>query len=288
MEEEFDDFLGPNLQYVHQHKVQHKELLELIDLRMLELFNDKADKYDKARIQCLSNNGATSWLDVVPNDYYGVKYDNQEMWVLLSLFFGCNIINIDKLCHKCGNKMDKRGYHSLQCAKGKHQIQRHNSIRDEVNKLLRQAQYNTKIEQKYKYSADNGQIIINNKIPGDILAYRYDQGNDYYFDAVVGNIFATSYINNTSKESNRLWLAKKKENDKMSKHEHVIHFIPLAIEVMGGLGDKFKYVLQNMAHKIGTMKKIKYQVMMNRIRKKIIAILMKQNAKMIISSMLIS
>ena len=183
--------------------------------------------------------------------------------------------------------MDKRGYHSLQCVKGKHQIQRHNSIRDEVNRLLKQAQYNTKIEQKYKYDSNNQQVVNDNKIPGDIVAYRYDQGNDYYFDTVVGNVFASSYIKNTSKDSNRLWLAKKKEKDKMLKHEHVPHLIPLAIEVMGGLGDRFKYVLQNIAHTVGTMKKIKYPIMMNRIRKRLIAILMKQNAKMIISSMLI-
>ena len=183
--------------------------------------------------------------------------------------------------------MDKRGYHSLQCVHGKHQIQRHNKVRDEVNKFLKQAQYNTKIEQKYTFNKDKNEMITNNKIPGDILAYRYDQGNDYYFDAVVGNIFASTYINKTSSNNGRLWLAKTKEKDKISKHEHVPHFIPLAIEVLGGMGDRFKFVLQNLANKIATMKKIKYQVMMNRIRKQIIAVLMKQNAKMIISSMLI-
>ena len=55
--------------------------------------------------------------------------------------------------------------------------------------MLRQAQFNTKIEQKYKYNEDKQELVKDNKITGDILAYRYDQGN----------IFATSYINDTSK-----------------------------------------------------------------------------------------
>ena len=278
--------MGTNLNYTSDEGVKHKDLLELIDLRLLELFHENANKHDKARIKCLSNNGATSWLDVVPDKLHGVKYDNQEMWVLLSLFFGCNIINNDRLCHKCGNNMDKKGYHSLQCPKGRHQINRHNKIRDEINRLLKQAEYNTKIEQKYKYDQNTQQMVNDNKIPGDTLAYRYDQGNDYYFDTVVANIFAATYVNKTSKE--RRWLAQKKEDDKILKYKDLPHFIPLAIEVMGGMGDRFKFVLQNLADKIGTINKISYPVMINRIRKKIIAILMKCNAKMIISSMLIS
>ena len=97
------------MHYAHHSKVKHKELLELIDLRLLELFYHCADKHDKARIQCLSNNGATSWLDVVPTDQYGVKFDNQEMWVLLSLFFGCDIINCDKLTWNEGNGNCRKG-----------------------------------------------------------------------------------------------------------------------------------------------------------------------------------
>ena len=283
---DFNNFIGPDLHYVYNKQVKHRDLLELIDLKLLDLFYQNGDIYDKARIKSLSVNGATSWLDVVPNNIYGVKYDNQEMWVLLSLFFGCDISNKDKLCFKCKQPTDRKGYHALHCPKGPHVIQRHNKIRDKINKYMKQSGLNTKIEQKYKYDENKQEMIDNNgKVPGDILAYNFDDGNNYYFDVVVGNVFAKSYINNTSKT--RLFLANDKENKKISKYKDIQYFIPLAIEVMGAIGDKIKYIIQNLADKLAKMKKIKYEIMMNRIRKNIIAILMKHNAKMIISSLLI-
>ena len=159
-------------------------------------------------------------------------------------------------------------------------------MRDEVNIGFKRAQFNTKIEQKYKYDEEEQQMVKDDKIPGDIFACSYDQWNDYYFDAVVGNISAESYIKSSSKE--RLWLAKKKEDAEILKYRDLPHFIPLAVGVMGGMGDRFKFALQNLAHKIATINEIAHSVMMNRIRNKIIAVLMKYNAKMVISSMLIS
>ena len=154
----------------------------------MELFYDKGDKYDNARIRCLSVNGATSWLDVVPNNLYGVKYDNQEMWVLLSLFFGCDISNKDKLCFKNKQPTDRKGYHALHCPKGPHVINRHNRIRDTINQYMKQSGFNTKIEQKYKYDENKQEMVgKDGKIPGDILAYRFNNGKDVYFDVVVGN-----------------------------------------------------------------------------------------------------
>ena len=69
----FNRLLGPNLQYVHDDKVKHKDLLELNDLWLLEIFHQNEDMCDEVKIKCLSNNEATSWLDVVPNNHYGVN-----------------------------------------------------------------------------------------------------------------------------------------------------------------------------------------------------------------------
>ena len=122
--------------------------------------------------------------------------------------------------------------------------------------MTKRAQFNTKIDEKIYNDDGKEEMVINNKIPGDILVYRYDQGNGYYFDTVVGNIFAKTGINNTSKD--RLWFAKKKENDKILKHKEVPDFVPLAVEIMGCIGDRFKHTLQNVAHKLATMRKIEY------------------------------
>ena len=163
--------------------------------------------------------------------------------------------------------MDKKGHHSLQRPKGQHQINRHSEMLNEINRLLKEAEYNAQIEQKCKHDQNTQQMLKDNNIPGDVLAYRCDQENDYHFDAGFGNIFAAAYVTDTSKET-RL-LEKQSEADKILKCKHLPQFRPLATEVMGGKRDIFKFTLQNLADKIASINKMSYTVVINRTRKRL-------------------
>ena len=179
--------------------------------------------------------------------------------------------------------MDKKGYHALHCKYGKQLILRHNIIRDEINKQLIKAGYITKIEQKYKYT-DSNQCTRIDGVPGDIYVDSWDNesGGRAYFDVTVANIFAKSYVKKASMD--RLAIAKLKENEKKEKYENMNDIIPLAVEVMGGIGNSFKKCMQQIADKIALRKNQPYGIVINRLRAKIIAVLMKQNAKMILSA----
>ena len=114
--EGFNNWIGPNLKYYKQcDEPKHKVLLDLIDKKYLNDFYKIATKEDKARIKSISSNGASSWLDVVPNNMYGQQFSNMEYYVALSLYLGCDIISNDSVCNKCGQKVDKKGYHALHC-----------------------------------------------------------------------------------------------------------------------------------------------------------------------------
>ena len=282
---EFNQIIGPDLVYVPNEHHTHKQLLELIDKKLLSDFYQVADKQDIARIKCWSVNGATSWMDVVPNYNYGMEYDNQEYLILMSLYFGCDIINDDKLCKKCGAQMDRKGHHALHCKHGSHVIQRHNMIRNEVNKCMKAADYTTKLEQKYKYNDANQLSEEVKGIPGDLVVNNWMQSDDepeYYMDVVVGNIFADSYVNSVSQR--RLGLATFKEQKKKEKYNHKENIIPLAMEVMGGLGKQFRLVLQKISNRISDRTNKPQPIIMNRLRKNIIAKLMKANCHMILSA----
>ena len=295
MIQEFNEVVGPDLVYVPSKDHTHKQLLELIDKKLLSEFYKVAETHDIARIKCLSVNGATSWMDVVPNNHFGmdvvpnnhfgIEYNNQEYLVLMSLYLGCDIINNDQLCKKCGAPMDKKGYHALHCKCGKHVIQRHNMIRNEVNKYMKKADYSTKLEQKYKYNDSNQMSEEVKGIPGDLVVTNWMQNSeheDYYMDVVVGNIFADSYVKSVCQK--RLGLATLKEQKKLEKYNHKPNIIPLAMEVMGGVGKQFRLVLQKMASRISDRTNKPQPIIMNRLRKNIVAKLMKANCQMILSS----
>ena len=114
--------------------------------------------------------------------------------------------------------------------------------------------------------------------------YFNDRENvNVYFDIAVANIFANSYINNTSKY--KLWLSKKKERGKHMKNRNDPNVIPLAIESMGAIGPEFKKVLQRLADALSLRTNIPYSIMMQRIRSNVVAEMMRYNVDMMISSM---
>ena len=103
-------------------------------------------------------------------------------------------------------------------------------------------------------------VFQNDEVLGEILVNRfYNDGNGHHFDVTANDIFADSYIISCL----------------------------FVLEVLDWFTDEFKHVLQKIGDKLATVKKMKHAKMMNRIRKKMIASLMKYNAKLIASSMLI-
>ena len=170
-------------------------------------------------------------------------------------------------------------------------------MRNVVNGVVGEAGYVSKLEQKYDQNKiikknGNGEIINMNEIiikgvPGDIKIENWYDDNDesVYLDVVVSNIFAASYIKQASKE--RLYVAKYKEKLKKDKYQNKENIIPLALETMGAMGDEFKRVLQKLVDRIATRKNKKYSIIMNQIRTKIIANLMKLNAVMVLTSIIL-
>ena len=101
-----------------------------------------------------------------------------------------------------------------------------------------------------------------------------------YIDVTVGNIFDESYINNTSKT--RAWLLDKKEKKKSEKYDNVVNVKGLAFEVMGGMSKNTKQVLQRVAGKLEDRTNVVKSIQMNRLRSKILAVMMKQQANQIL------
>ena len=173
-------------------------------------------------------------------------------------------------------------HYLVQVGGGTHR--RHDLIRNILNKKLNEAGYETKLEQKYELT-DEGEYKAINGVPGDILVYNWDlegaeNERNLYIDITAGNIFDSSYVNNTSKE--RAWLMNKKEKEKSQKYENAPNVKGLAFEVMGGMSTNVKAVLQRIAAKLEDRTNVVKSIQMNRLRSKILAVMMKQQANQIL------
>ena len=164
--------------------------------------------------------------------------------------------------------------HALHCKNKNHCIQRHNSLRNILKKYFEKAGYECHIEEKmHEDSNVKG-------IPGDLMVSNWDSQNENtYFDLAVVNVNAKSYVKIAAKE--RLGAAKLKEKYKITKYNNHSNFIPLILETHGGIGPRFRKILQHLSDKISKRTNEDYGVIINRIRASIIADMMHSNSIMI-------
>ena len=128
-----------------------------MDKKYLEDFIKVADEYDKARITCLQNNGALTWLNIPYNTKWSVTYSNNQMYILLSLILGGLIWqHSSPKCLKCGKQMDLRGYHALSCPDGKGTKNRHDKLCDFLFSLIKRAGFDAVQEARYEYDEKSG------------------------------------------------------------------------------------------------------------------------------------
>ena len=256
---------------------KHKELNKMIDSTLKNKLTETLNQKDMARINSISDNGATSWLDITPNNTYGKIYSNKQYVIALSMYLGVPLITKDSQCLKCGEVSDKYGIHAIHCKYHYHCINRHNQIRDLMKECFEKAGFECLIEQKMN---DNDNII---GTPGDLKVLSYDiNNNDIYFDLSIVNVNAESYVSMAAKE--RLGAAKHKEKHKIQKYNNQPNFIPLILESYGAMGPLFRKTLQRLAHKIAVRRNEMYATVVNRLRTRVIAELIYHNSIMIESS----
>ena len=263
----------------------HRDLISLMDNSLEAQIKNYGSKYDHARIYALQMNGTQTFQNVPYNTHYSTEFSNQDHHFITSLIFGLKISNKNKLmCKLCNKTMDNYGYHALSCPNGGYMIKRHDALCDKLGEFAKQAGFEVKFEERYRLNSNNEKERIPGR-PGDILIhnytdeYEYKSPTDVYYDITVGNIFSNTYIDNTSKE--RGWLASKKEELKKNKYLNQNNIQGIGIEVIGGISQSGKRLLHQIADKIFLRTNVAQSVLINQMRSKLVAILHKNNAKMI-------
>jgi hypothetical protein len=78
--------------------------------------------------------------------------------------------------------------------------------------------------------------------------------------------------------------ADKKEDLKLRKYPHVPSLVPLVIETLGGIGQRGRSLLYQLCERLSVRTNLPVNVMIPRVRKKLLAIMMQFNARMVLAS----
>ena len=96
---------------------------------LLEAFADSPR--DLARLQSISDKGASSFLGVIPSKALFQVFDSREFVTLVRLWLGLKLgFRNSPACPFCKETMDSYGYHALTCRKGGCLSVRHNALRE--------------------------------------------------------------------------------------------------------------------------------------------------------------
>ena len=85
----------------------------------------------------------------------------------------------------------------------------------------------------------------------------------------------------------RLWLVKQNERKKHAKHNNASNVLPMAMEATGAVRPEFRALLRYVAGKQSKNKSIPYPVMMHQRGSKLVAKMIRCNAKMVSRSFLL-
>ena len=142
------------------------------------------------------------------------------------------------------------------------------------------------VEKEARYHKDSGKRRYER--PGDIIIknwkFKNDEIGNLYLDVSVGNLFAASYVNQAA--AKRLWLAEEIEKRKKKKYldkdgNERDDIIGLGLEVLGGMSQQFKGILQRIAEAMEMRTEIVQSIWMNKLRSTIMMELMYWNTKMV-------
>ena len=101
--------------------------------RLEILLNNAPTEIEKARLQAVSSEGASAFLNAMPLASCGLKLSNLELPIVCALRVGSRLC----LPHKCfcGKDVEANGHHGLSCSQQVEQFSRHT----EANYLIKRA-----------------------------------------------------------------------------------------------------------------------------------------------------
>ncbi len=102
----------------------------------LKEIKDKTDPLTKRCLEAATEKGASSWLTCLPLKKFGFILNKQEFRDAIALRYNWRILDIPKFCG-CGEKNDI--VHILSCKKGGYVSMRHNSLRDTIANMMKEA-----------------------------------------------------------------------------------------------------------------------------------------------------
>lgn len=257
----------------------HKQLKEKINDKN---YNDLINLNDK-RLNIKLNNykynkESNAWIRVRPCTAVGVKFTDTELRLILKTRLNMNVTNQDQVCLKCNKYCDKKGDHAHNCGKGNGRVNRHDKIKELIHKELKKLDLDSKLEPR--------DILDDNSRPADVLVNDLFSNEKTWIDVGISHV---KYDVNDYKKSNIKVV--NYEKAKIKKYKKYIDenqeykdskYRPFMMQTDGIINQGTKEIINKIIDiKLQKSDEDK-SILIGRFKSKLVATLMKSNAKNIL------
>lgn len=216
----------------------------LMCTKILESITFDSEK-DKALHLATSLQESNAWLQVLPSRSIGTLLDNNQFRISMGLRLGAPIC-APHTCI-CGEKVDGRGTHGLNCSKSAGRFSRHFTLNDVIRRGLASAKIPAVLEPV-------GMIREDGRRPDGMSTVPWKSGRCLVWDATCTDTLAPSNIEISKRIAGsvaEIAATKKRSKYKQIANDH--HFIPVAIETMGPICKDGKKFLEELGERIASV-----------------------------------
>jgi hypothetical protein len=227
-----------NLEWPPHPKFQKSWDLELVKIKCQELLDKETDTYHQKRLQSLKNDYASDWLNAVPSKPIGTFLNDEELRAALCLRLGLPFAE-EHAC-KCGATTDRLGRHCFSCKKNPGKSLRHSAVNSILSKNLQAMGMQNLLEPSNLFQA-------NGLRPDGVTLLPYKAGKSLIWDFTCPHPLCQSHLS-------RIKVTDGAEDRKREKYRNMsdnYHFVPIAIDTLGGYGKQAKQFVNYVGQKIG-------------------------------------
>ena len=196
----------------------------------------------------VAHNDSGAWLNAFPISAVGLCLDDSEVQIAISLRLGLPVCS-PHMCVGCGAAVDDRGLHSLSCRFSKGRFSRHTALNELLKCSLDSAKIPSHLEPTVLYRTDG-------KKPDGATLVPWKGGRVLVWDVPCADILAPSHRQLASREAGAV--AASAEQHKKNKYAHLEathHFITVAIETLGVVGEEGSVFFKDLGRRISNVKK---------------------------------
>jgi Reverse transcriptase (RNA-dependent DNA polymerase) len=206
------------------------------------LRSSQSDTCNQARLLAVSAPHSGDWLFALPISSCGLRMDNEDIRVAVGLRLGTALCK-SHVC-RCGATVDTNGLHSLSCKQSSSKLIRHSAMNDIIYKSLSRADIPS-VKEPSSLSRTDG------KRPDGLSLIPWKGGKSVVWDVTVSDTVARSYVSSCAQSAgSAAEMASVKKHAKYTEIAKNHHFVPIAFETFGPIGQEGLSFLSELGRRI--------------------------------------